>query len=138
MNRAARGASRARRGGWVGILVSALLADACASASGSEILGPSDAVTRAELEGVPFGNTYLAVARLRPTWVRPRAAPSFGSSPAYPVVYIDGIAQGDIRELERLPVSEVELLRYLGPNDATTRYGTGHTAGAILVTTARR
>jgi hypothetical protein len=28
-------------------------------------------------------------------------------------------------------------MEYMGPSDATTRFGTGHTGGAILVTSIR-
>ena len=77
-----------------------------------------------------------AIEQLRPHWLNTRSSPT-GSSPDGdpPRLYLDGIRMDGIRELERIRASRVEEMRFLSPSDATNRYGTGHTGGAILVTT---
>lgn len=115
-----------------------LLATACSPSSGANDPTPRRMVgeiTRVELEGTSFLDAYSAVAQLRPAWVHPRPALSIVGSDPFPVVYVDGLARGSVDELRRLATSEIERLSYLSPSDATTRFGTGHTSGAILVTT---
>jgi hypothetical protein len=53
------------------------------------------------------------------------------------VVYIEGIREPSLDALRRLDVTSILLIDYLGAADATTRYGTGHTGGAILVSLRR-
>src|SRR5688572_26462912 len=49
-------------------------------------------------------------------------------------VYLDGIAYGGLESLATIPAASVLDVRWLSALDATTRFGTGNTAGAILVT----
>ena len=90
----------------------------------------------AELDGSSFLSAHNAIEQLRPTWLRPRAAPTLGTPTFYPVVFVDGMRWGQLDELRSLGVSEVLTMEYMSPNDATTRFGIGHTSGAILVTTS--
>ncbi|NIR38167.1 MAG: hypothetical protein GWO22_19955 [Actinobacteria bacterium] len=55
----------------------------------------------------------------------------------YPVVHIDGIRQTEIEVLTSLPAREVGEIEYLPGREATTRFGTGYSNGAILVRTRR-
>ena len=48
--------------------------------------------------------------------------------------YVDGIAR-DLKLLDMLDTEDVASMRFLNASDATTRYGIGHTGGAILITT---
>jgi hypothetical protein len=48
-------------------------------------------------------------------------------------IYLDGTAYEG--SLDTIPAATVQEVRWLSPMDATTRYGTGNTAGAIEVTT---
>ena len=92
---------------------------------------------RAELEGRSFLSAYNAIERLRPIWLRARGAPSLTASNPYPVVYVDGMRHGDIDDLHTIPTGDVDTISYMSPSDATTRFGTDHTSGAILLTTTR-
>jgi hypothetical protein len=75
---------------------------------------------------------FGAVNRLRPTWLRPQ------SRGTLPVVIVDGTPQpGGVDALRSMRASDVSELQYMNASDATTRYGTGYTAGAIVVTTRR-
>ncbi len=48
--------------------------------------------------------------------------------------YVDGIAR-DLELLDMLETEDVLSMRFLNASDATTRFGIGHTRGAILITT---
>jgi len=73
-----------------------------------------------------------AIRRLRPDWLRVRGATSTASGASI-VVYVDGIRVGGTEALGSMSIEGVVELRRLSPTDATTRWGTGHSAGAIEV-----
>ena len=107
----------------------------CASGGGSArpAGASSTRIVRAELEPLGQIDALQAVQRLRSQWVRSRA----GLSGDPPVLYVDGTRRGSADEMRFIRIDEVEQMQYMSPSDATTRYGTGHTGGAILVTTIR-
>jgi hypothetical protein len=80
---------------------------------------------------------YDAVRRLRGGMLRTRPGGSVlrGSDPIW--VYVDNIKAGDLDALENILASRVYEIRKFSASDATTRFGTGHTNGVILVTTIR-
>jgi tetratricopeptide (TPR) repeat protein len=94
----------------------------CASAGGGASGGSRNLIVRAEL--APLDAEELdgeqAVQRLRSLWLRDQ-----------PVVYADGART----TLDRYQADEIESIQYLDPLDAERRYGTGHSGGAIIVTT---
>jgi len=78
------------------------------------------------------------IRRLRPAWLRARGQTSMTDGAAsYPVVYIDEIRHGGLPTLNRIPTSEIYRLEYYNTADATTRWGTGHSSGAINIVTGR-
>lgn len=89
-----------------------------------------------------FGTAYDIIHALRPNMLRSRDVAA-GSQPRSSVwqrssgikVYLDGIAYEGVGSLATIPAVNVQEVRWLSPMDATTRYGTGNTAGAIVVTT---
>lgn len=108
----------------------------CASGGGggSRPAGSSaNRIVRAELEPLGQIDALQAVQRLRSRWVQSRA----GVSAEPPVLYVDGTRRGSADELRFIRVDEVEQMEYMSAGDATTRFGTGHTGGAILVTSVR-
>ncbi len=81
---------------------------------------------------MPQLDLYTAVSRLRPQWLRP------GTRGQLPEVIVDGTRrQGGADVLRSMRANEVGELEFMSAADATTRYGTGFTAGAILVSTKR-
>ena len=120
-------------------LVVVLLA-ACVSTS--EAGGASrsrDLITVEELMEVPHSSVYEAVRALRPRWLQARAGASMRNPRREtPRVYMDGQLFGGVAELWTLLPGEVGEIRFLSASDATTRFGTNHFAGAIVVTTRRR
>ncbi len=118
----------------------ALLLASCASPGGGESEGRSrNSIGLDELTEQPHNTVLDAVRALRPRWLQGRTGTSFRSpGRQMPRVYVDGHARGGIRELDSLVPSEVRSIRFLSASDATTRFGTNHVAGAIVVATMRR
>ena len=87
--------------------------------------GSLEVLTGDELRGTGAGNVWEAVRRLRPLWLQ--------RGRAVPVVYVAGIPHGAIRTLQLMNVDQVRRVEFLNGRDATTRYGTGHSGGVILV-----
>ena len=75
-----------------------------------------------------------AIRRLRPQWLRTRGRTSLtGQSPDEPAVYVGGTRYGALRDLQRMEVAQVARISFIEPIEATTRFGTGHTGGAIMI-----
>lgn len=108
----------------------------CASAGGGGTSGPRSSPTRLVLEdlqdeAVMQLDAYQAIQRLRPRWLQTRGTTN-------PMLYVDGVQRGtNLGELRSIRVADVQQMQYLSANDASTRFGTGHGGGAILLTTRR-
>ncbi|HEV8600467.1 MAG TPA: hypothetical protein VGQ69_14000 [Gemmatimonadales bacterium] len=93
----------------------------------------ADLITRQEIEALTDVQTaFEVVSRLRPNWLRARQG-SVTAGSAEIVVYVNEVRRGGpsaLREVDRLQVAEIRRLR---GSDATTRFGTDHEQGAILV-----
>ncbi len=123
------------------LVVAALIwSGACASSGQSGGASRSrDLITSEELMEVPYNTVFEAVRALRPRWLQTRNVSSLRSQERRtPRVYVDGQLRGEVNELSRLVPHEVAEMRFMSASDATTRFGTNHIAGAIVVTTRRR
>lgn len=90
-------------------------------------------ITAEELANYTSLTCYEVIQRLRPRWLQRRG------SEEDPVVYQDGSRVGSAADvLGGMIATDVQSMRYLDASNATTRYGTGHGAGAIEITTRRR
>lgn len=99
------------------------------------IRGPADVISEAEINAGVYQNALDIVTNLRPNMMRPRGSTSQGPVPV--VLYMDNVRLGELSGLSTIPANRVREIRYIGANDATTRWGTGHGSGVILVTTKR-
>lgn len=118
------------------IVLLALLLPACAMKQDTGPRRSTNVLTADEIADLPVTTALEAVERARPQWLRTRSSPTFESpEPAYPVLYLDGVRMGGVSELRTVDSDSVERMEYLHPSDATNRFGTDHTGGAILVTT---
>lgn len=98
------------------------------------VRGPADLITEAEINaGTNYQNALEAVTYLRPQMLRPRA----GAGAQAVVLYIDDVRMNDMAGLASVPTNRVREIRFINARDATTRWGTGHDSGVILVTTKR-
>jgi len=103
------------------------------SSSATNEISHDDIQTRMHLD------TYEIVRRLRPSWVRPRGRPSFRDPDAgTPVVYVDQTFYGPLAALNQIDPGMIERIEFMSASDATTRFGTGHMGGIIMVMTTDR
>ena len=101
-----------------------------------------DLITQEEIkERAPAATDAFEVVRqLRPHFLRERTTGTMAEgSQRQPVqVYIDGVLNATrtaaLRDIRAELIIEI---KYLNPSDATSRYGTGHMNGAILVATGK-
>jgi hypothetical protein len=128
--------ARARR-----LLLAGLVLAAAGCASGGQsppaATQSRDVIALDEIMAVE-GRTTAAqlIERLRPGWLRGRGPVNARGDEAPIAVYVDGQKLvGGITQLSRYVATELQELRHLNAIDATQRYGTGHTSGAILITT---
>ena len=97
------------------------------------VRGPSDVISEAEINAGVYNNALEVVQNLRPNMLRPRSGA--GAQPV--MLYLDDIRMNDMSGLATVPAQRVKEIRYINARDATTRWGTGHDSGVILVTTKR-
>jgi hypothetical protein len=91
-------------------------------------------ITREQILEGQFTNAYDAVKTLRGSWLNTVRPESF-RYPAAIQVYLDGVRLGDISALSTVQTLPVQYIRYYSAQDATSRWGVDHGAGAIYVST---
>jgi len=94
--------------------------------------GNSTLIVRAQLAELPGESVYRAIELLRRRWLTPRRGAGYAR------VVIDGSYRTDLGQLRAMGADGVEELRYLSASEATIKYGTGYTGGAIEVKTRGR
>lgn len=138
------------------VIASFALVAGCASASGGAGGKNVDRnlITAEELRGSSATNAYDAIARLRPQFLRTRGTiPTGGMTSRNDAgstqqgqlggtvqiaVYLDDTVVGSVDALKQIEISAVQEIRYYSAADATTKWGTGNSAGAIQVITRRQ
>jgi hypothetical protein len=97
-------------------------------------VAPPDAerLTQAEMLEQHFTNVYDAVASLRSAWLTVRGTDSFAQA-SQVWVYFDQARLGGVDELRTVMVNSVAWVRHYNGVDATMRWGVGHSAGVILI-----
>lgn len=108
------------------------------SSGGGSRAGGGDVITGAELERYQGEDLLGLILRARRNWLQTRPSLTTGEQDTNPiVVVIDGVPQMPGLDPLSFRVGEVREVRRLSASDATTRFGTNMTAGAILVVTKR-
>jgi len=118
-----------------------LVLGACASSSAGTrastgARGARDVITEEELASTSATNALDAVRQLRPQMLQSRGPTTLGNAAdagTGPAVFLDGQRFGGLNELASISVTDIREIRYLSGPDATQRFGTGYTQGAILV-----
>jgi hypothetical protein len=92
-------------------------------------------ITAEEIAASSARNAFDAVQLLRPNWLRMRGAAgsTLRGETIAPVVYSDNVRLGGMENLSGIAAADIATIEYLSARDATTRFGTGHAGGAILV-----
>jgi lysophospholipase L1-like esterase len=91
-------------------------------------------LAREQMLKARYNNVYDAVAAMRPNWLRPRGPESF-TVPTVVWVYLDEQRLGDVETLRNIQTSQVSTVRFYDGPSATGRWGVGHNAGVIHVST---
>ena len=128
-------------------VVAILASVACASPSGGGTSEPRpstdrDLITEPEIasRAPDAANAYQIIQKLRPQMLRIRglASPNDRTGESVqPKVYLDNVEYGTLAQLANVNASQVREIRFLNSRDATTRWGTGHIGGVILISTKR-
>lgn len=120
----------------IGLLTVALLG--CASGGTSSRSAPvdRDVITSEEIRASNAQTVYHLVLALRPRWLKDRNRQGFGQ-PSSIALYYEGARVGSAERLREYQTSDMEEIRYLSASEATLRYGTDHTMGAIQLTARR-
>ena len=119
------------------IIALVMLLGGCASGRhASEPLGGRrNVLTAEEISRITVGSAYEAIEQLRPEFLRSRGAISFRTESApRAAVYLDAVYFGPIASLRNIRATQIMMIEYLNASDATTRFGTNHAGGAIVVT----
>jgi len=94
----------------------------------------SDHITHAEIQLTSFADALEVVRRLRPRWLTGRG-PDRINNPTQVVVYLDNVRVGGPEALGDIPAGTIRSMQFVDAGTATTRWGTGHASGAIVVLT---
>ncbi len=110
-------------------------------ATANRTRGTSNVITESEIGASTYQNALEIVQNLRPQMLIPRAVGSDAtglSAASIPIIiYMDDVRLGEPSSLSNIPASRVKEIRFMNARDATTRYGTGHSSGVIVVLTKR-
>jgi hypothetical protein len=100
----------------------------------SRAIAPADAerLTKEEMLEQHFTNVYDAVASLRSAWLPVRGTDSFRETSQI-WVYFDQTRLGGVDELRAVTVNSIAWVRHYNGVDATMRWGVGHSAGVIFI-----
>lgn len=108
-------------------------------------------IGRSEIRGTDASDVYALIQSIRPEWLRDRGVQSWSESarghgdeegvsvtPGRDriLVYLDDLRLGGVDELRSIAPTDIDHLQFIGPREATYRYGTGHSHGVILLSTA--
>jgi hypothetical protein len=105
---------------------------------GAATVSDRNLLTEEDLAGMEDLNAYQAIRRLKPLWLRYRGQSVLeGPEREGLRIYTDGTFFGDAETLSQIPVRNVMEIRYLDARQATLRFGTDHSVGALLIKTRR-
>ena len=137
-------------------VASVALVAGCASAGAAAGRRDVDrnVITADEIRGSSATNAYDVIARLRPQFLRTRGTISTGgmtsrndagstqegqlAGTVQIAVYLDDTVLGSVDALKQIEVGAIQEIRYYNASDATTKWGTGNSAGAIQVIARRQ
>jgi len=121
----------------LGSLCSLAFAAGCATGTGGSLPEQSrarqqqDYISTEEVRASSAVNAYEAISSLRAAWLRKRGEQGF--SPTDVVVYYNNARMGGLESLRQISLGTVTWIRYFDARRAQYRYGSGHSQGAILV-----
>ncbi len=119
---------------------------ACASggtSAGGKTRYSQNVITADELATVDVTDAYQAIQRLRPQFLTNSRGPTqmgtrSGTTDSGIQVYMNDQRLGDVSSLSQIPKNDIQEIRFLSASEASSRFGTGNTSGAIVVTRKSR
>jgi hypothetical protein len=124
------------------VLAFSIFVSACSSAGTTAGHGSSfdkrNIITFEEIKAAktPGSSAWDLIAQVRPTFLRTRGTKSLRDlTQVRAVVYLDGIRYGNLESLRSLNAEDIREIEFMDSGDATTRFGTDHLGGAILIRT---
>jgi len=118
-------------------LTAGLSACASSSSGGGAARRQADVLTAEELEKWSNEDLYDLLQRVRPNWLQSRATYTGIGRQEISVVLDGTIQQGGLDVLRGFRAGDAREVRLMNARDATTLYGTGMSAGAIVIYTRR-
>jgi hypothetical protein len=100
----------------------------------------SQVITLKEINAAGMsGSAYELISRLRPGFLVSRGQTTLtgAQSVAYPNVYLDGVAFGDINTLRNIDAAQIAEVRMYQSWEAQTKFGLGNSGGVIAIVTRR-
>jgi hypothetical protein len=123
---------------WVRVVVvaAAVSAAGCAGRNGAKTGDGRDhgMLTKDQIVENHFNTAYDAVEALRSNWLRTRGTDSF-QTPSEVLVYLDNTRLGGTDTLREIAANTIYYMRFFDGVTATGRWGVGHAAGVIYVST---
>lgn len=136
-----------RTGILITLISAAVLGAACASGGKTASTAGAASVTRGatgasrylvtedELANLGDRSAYEALVQLRPSFLHSRDTQTSRNPIPAPVdVFVDGGRTEGVEALKSIRASTVKEMRFYEPQDANTKFGTGHNGGVIAVT----
>ena len=109
-----------------------------ASAAPRLARGSANVIIESEIAASSARNALELIQQLRPTMFRGRNGATDEQPGGVEMgIYIDGTRASSRDMLTGVLSPTIREIRYINAADATTRFGTGHPLGAILVSTKR-
>lgn len=125
-----------RRLSWVLAFAASVAIGGCAARGASRAGDVADhgMLTKEQIAANHFNTAYDAVETLRSNWLRTRGPDSF-SQPSEVLVYLDNTRLGGTDRLREIAANTIYFIRFFDGVAATGRWGVGHAAGVIYVST---
>ena len=118
----------------VTMLAAAVVVSGCASRLKTGEVRDHAMLTKEQIAENHFNTAYDAVETLRSNWLRARGTDSF-QSPSEVQVYLDNTRLGGTDKLREIAANTIYFMRFFDGVAATGRWGIGHAAGVIYVST---
>ena len=91
-------------------------------------------LTQEQIAPQHYNTVYDAIESLRSNWLRTRGTDSF-QNPSEVRVYLDNTLLGGTDKLREIAAKDVTFIKYFDGVSATARWGVGHAAGVIFLST---
>lgn len=119
----------------VSTLAILILAAGCTASTGGSVTRSSpDMILREDIIAVNRSTAWEVVEMLRPIWLQQRSGQSV-NNPTGITVFVNDVRYGDLQSMRSIPTADVHLIQRYSATAASQRWGPGHSAGVIFIST---